>query len=87
MVTVVWLVIVKGGINTRASARYEFGLGALSSHAASQSRPPTISRVPEVREGGIITALNVGWVSPVGATFLSQKDLFIYLFKKIFSLV
>jgi hypothetical protein len=27
---VVWLVIVKGGINTRASARYEFGLGALS---------------------------------------------------------
>jgi hypothetical protein len=38
-------------------------------------------------EGGIITAMNVGWVSPVGATFLSQKDLFIDLFKKIFSLV
>ena len=72
-----WLVIVKGGINTRASARYEFGLGALSSHAASQSRPSTISGVPEVREGGIITAMNVGWVSPMGATFLSQKDLFI----------
>ena len=51
----VWLVIVKGGINTRASARYEFGLGALSSHAASQS-PSTITGVPEVWEGDIITA-------------------------------
>ena len=61
----------KGGIDTRASARYEFGLGALSSHAASQSRPPTISGVPEVREGGIITAMNVGWVSPMDATFLT----------------
>ena len=46
----VWLVIVKGGINTRASARYEFGLGALSSHAASQS-PSTIRGVPAVWEG------------------------------------
>ena len=78
-----WLVIVKGGINTRASARYEFGLGALSSHAASQSRPPTISGVPEVREGGITTAMNTGWVSPVGATFLSQKDIFTGLFKVV----
>ena len=81
-----WLVIVKGGINTRASARYyelTFGLGALSSHAASQSRPPTISGVPEVREGGIITAMNVGWVSPVGATLLSQKGLFTGLFKVV----
>jgi hypothetical protein len=50
----------KGGIDTRASVHYEFGLGALSSHAASQSRPLTISGVPEVREGGIITAINVG---------------------------
>jgi hypothetical protein len=61
----------KGGIDTRASTRYEFGLGALSSHAASQSRPSTISGVREVREGGIITAMNVGWVSPMDATFLT----------------
>ena len=74
MLCVVWQVIVKGGINTRASACYEFRLGALSSHAASQS-PSTIKGVPEVREGDIITAVNtydgchVGWVSPKGAMF------------------
>ena len=62
------IVIVKGGINTRASARYEFGLGALSSHAASQS-PSTIRGVPAVWEGDIITALTVGWVLPMGAIF------------------
>jgi hypothetical protein len=61
----------KGGIDTCASTRYEFGLRALSSHAASQSRPSTISGVREVREGGIITAMNVGWVSPMDATFLT----------------
>jgi hypothetical protein len=44
----------------------------LSSHAASQSRPSTISGVPEVREGGIITAMNVGWVSAMGAKFLND---------------
>ena len=68
--------IVKGGINTRVSARYEFGLGALSSHAASQS-PSTIRGVPAVWEGDIITALNVGWVSPMGAIFsLSEETYF-----------
>ena len=35
----------KGGINTCAIARDEFGLGALSSYAASQSRPSTIRGV------------------------------------------
>ena len=65
---VVWLVIVKGGINTRASVCYEFGLGALSSHGASQS-PSTIRGVPAVWEGNIITTLNIEWVSPVGAIF------------------
>ena len=70
----VWLVLVKGGINTRASARYEFGLGALSSHAASQS-PSTIRRVPAVWEGDIITALNVGWVSPMGAIFHLFREM------------
>jgi hypothetical protein len=58
--------------DSKGGMRYEFGLGALSSHAASQSRPSTISGVPEVREGGIITAMNVGWVSPMGATFLTD---------------
>ena len=77
-----WLVIVKGGINTRASARYEFGLGALSSHAASQSRPPTISGVPEVREGecgmGVTCGRNI--FKPKRSFHLSfQKDLFIGL--------
>jgi hypothetical protein len=52
-------VIVKvASIRVRARVM-EFGLGALSSHAASQSRPSTISGVPEVREGGIITAMGV----------------------------
>ena len=57
----------KGGINTRAIAHDKFGLGALSSHAASQSRPSTIRGV-SVREGGIITAMNVGWMPAMGAT-------------------
>ena len=58
----------KGGINMRAIAHDKFGLGALSSHAASQSRPSTIRGVSVVREGGIITAMNVGWMPAMGAT-------------------
>ena len=67
----------KDGISTRASARYGFGLGALSSHAASQSRPSTISGVPVVREGDIITAMNIGWVSAMGASFFIDCLTFI----------
>ena len=58
----------KGGIDMRPITRDEFGLGALSSHAASQSRPSTIRGVSVVREGGIITAMNVGWMPAMGAT-------------------
>ena len=72
----VWLVIVKGGINTLASAHYEFGLSALSSHAASQS-PSTIRGVSAVWEGDDITALNVGWVSPMGAIFHLLEVIFL----------
>ena len=57
----IWLVNSKGGINMCAIVRDEFGLGALSSHAASKSRPSTIGGISVVREGGIITAMNVGW--------------------------
>ena len=58
----------KGGINTRPIARDEFRLGALSSHADSQSRLSTIRGVSVVREGGIISAMNVGWMPAMGAT-------------------
>ena len=68
--------LVKGGINTRASARYEFGLRALSSHAASQSRPPTISGVPEVREGGIHNHDECGMGVTCGRNIFKPKIYF-----------
>ena len=58
----------KGGINTHVIVRDEFGLGALSSHAASQCRPSTIRGVSVVREGSIITAMNVVWMPAMGVT-------------------
>ncbi len=50
-----------------------FGLDALSSHAASQS-PSTIKGVPAVGEGGIITTMNVGWVSAMGEIFSFSQE-------------
>jgi len=80
----VWLVIVKGGINTRASARYEFGLGALSSHAASQS-PSTIRGVPAVWEGDIITALNRRMGVTYGRNFFTfKRNIFLELTALVF---
>ena len=51
-------------------------IDALSSHAASQNRPSTIRGVSVlrvVREGGIITAMNVGWMPAMGATLFIVK--------------
>ena len=76
MLLVVWLVIVKGGINTRASARYEFGLGALSSRAASQS-PSTIRGVPAVWEGRYHNCIKRRMGVTYGRNFSSFRETFL----------